>query len=168
MWIVWSGPKSNLSKILWLSSFPASLMTIRSKMKSLSCGQCFPKSMEYIRASNSQANSWHWAKIKLVQDFMAVLITCQFDEDPIKNKVAIARTTFSWLYVYGTFWLPWKPKFRPVLPKKTYYSQAPTPVKAPVKFDQDWRYSCSKVLRHALMHGLRNALTDGWRSLAII
>ena len=53
------------------------------------------------RADNSHANHQHWAKIELVQDFMPVLITCKFDEDPIKNEVAIVCTTFSPLYVYG-------------------------------------------------------------------
>ena len=36
-----------------------------------------------------------WAKIKLTQDLMAIPITFKFDEDPIKNKGIIARTTFS-------------------------------------------------------------------------
>ena len=35
-WIVRSGPKSNSSDILWLSSLPASLTKILSKMKSVS------------------------------------------------------------------------------------------------------------------------------------
>ena len=36
---------------------------------------------------------------QLVKDFMSVPVTCMFDEDPIKNEVAIIRTTFSPLYV---------------------------------------------------------------------
>ena len=32
---------------------------------------------------------------------MAVLVTCNFDEDPIKREVAILQTTFSPLSVYG-------------------------------------------------------------------
>ena len=48
--MVWSGPKSNSSEMLWLSSFPASLTKIRSKMNSLFSGQYFPhyKSMGAI------------------------------------------------------------------------------------------------------------------------
>ena len=41
MWIVRSVPKSNSSKILWLSSLPASLVKIRPEMKPLSSGQHF-------------------------------------------------------------------------------------------------------------------------------
>ena len=40
--IVWSGPKLNSSKILYLSSLSASLKKIRSKLKVLSCPQHFP------------------------------------------------------------------------------------------------------------------------------
>ena len=39
--LVESGPNSNLSKILWLSSLPASMEKIRSKMKALACSQHF-------------------------------------------------------------------------------------------------------------------------------
>ena len=31
----------------------------------------------------------------LIADFMADVVTCKFDEDLIKNEVAIFRTTFS-------------------------------------------------------------------------
>ena len=40
-------------------------------------------------------------KTELVQDFMIVFIICKFDEDPIENEVAFARTSFSPLFVYG-------------------------------------------------------------------
>ena len=40
--LVESGPNSNLSEILWLSSLPASMKKIRSKMKVLACSQHFP------------------------------------------------------------------------------------------------------------------------------
>ena len=40
--LVESGPNSNLSEILWLSSLPVSMKKIRSKMKALACSQCFP------------------------------------------------------------------------------------------------------------------------------
>ena len=44
-------------------------------------------------ASNSHMNSPICPKLKL-QDFMAVLITCNSDELLIKNEVAVVRTTF--------------------------------------------------------------------------
>ena len=52
-------------------------------------------------AINSEANSSSWPKIGFVRDFTAVLVTCKFDEDPSKMEVAILRTTFSPLSVYG-------------------------------------------------------------------
>ena len=39
--LVKSGPNSNLSEILWLSSFPGRMKKIRSKMKALACSQHF-------------------------------------------------------------------------------------------------------------------------------
>ena len=41
-WVVWSGPKSNSSKLLCLSWLPATLMMIRSKMNELAWRQHFP------------------------------------------------------------------------------------------------------------------------------
>ena len=40
--LVESGPNSNLSEILWLSSLPASMKKIRSKVKALERTQHFP------------------------------------------------------------------------------------------------------------------------------
>ena len=56
-WIVWSGPKSNSSEILWLSLLPASLMKIQSKMKLLSSRQLFShyKSMGDFRCRWNQS-----------------------------------------------------------------------------------------------------------------
>ena len=43
-------------------------------------------------ASNSKENSPIWPEIELIRDFRAVLVTCNFEEHPIKNEVAIERT----------------------------------------------------------------------------
>ena len=40
--LVRSGRISNLSEILWMSSLPASMKKIRSKMKAIECSQHFP------------------------------------------------------------------------------------------------------------------------------
>ena len=40
----------------------------------------------YSRASNSDDISSTWTDIELVRSFISVLITCKFDEDPIKMK----------------------------------------------------------------------------------
>ena len=39
-------------------------------------------------AANSTVPSESWAKLKLIQAFMIVLITCKNEEDPIKNVSA--------------------------------------------------------------------------------
>ena len=44
------------------------------------------------RASNSKEDSPIWPEIELIRDFIVVLVTCKFEEHPIKNKVAIDRT----------------------------------------------------------------------------
>ena len=77
---------SKSSEILWLSSIPARMKKIRSKMKTLECnkiichfsdaqGQLTPKSLvEFCR------------KFELIQAFIVVLVTCTNEEDPIKNE----------------------------------------------------------------------------------
>ena len=100
-WIVRSGRNSNSSEILWLSWLPASLKMIWSKVKALSSRQHFLHHTVYgknfcrSRASNSKVNGLIWPKIELVWDFMDVLVICKYEEDPIKNEVAIDQTTFS-------------------------------------------------------------------------
>ena len=53
------------------------------------------------RASNFEVNSPIWPEIELVQDFIAVLVTQKYDEDPIKNKVGILRTRSNMVF-FGT------------------------------------------------------------------
>ena len=43
---------------------------------------------------------------------MNVLVTCKYEEDPIKNEGARVVTTFFPLLPYGSFRLPWTPEFR--------------------------------------------------------
>ena len=111
-WIVWCGWKSNSSKILWLSRLPARLMKIGSKVKSLSSGQ---HCLHYViifhssRASKSKENSSIWPEIELIWDFIAVLVTCKFEEHPIKNEVATDRTrsTMGFFGSQGQVTLKW-------------------------------------------------------------
>ena len=62
------------------------------KKKVLSSGQHFLKLYVYektfhrSRASNYGVSSPIWPVIELFRDFMAVIDTCKFDEDPIKMK----------------------------------------------------------------------------------
>ena len=42
-----------------------------------------------------------WPKIKLIQTFMGVLVTCKNEEDPLKNKGTRVVTTDFQLLVYA-------------------------------------------------------------------
>ena len=39
-----------------------------------------------LKAANSIIGEGIWLKLKLIQAFIVVLITCKNEEDPIKNK----------------------------------------------------------------------------------
>ena len=62
--LVESGPNSNLSEIVWLSSLPVSMWKIRSKMKALACSQHFPhyNPMGAIRYHGHQGSDPIWSK----------------------------------------------------------------------------------------------------------
>ena len=62
--LVESGPNSNLSEILWLSSLPVSIKKIRLKMKALACSQHFPhyNPMGAIRCHGHQSSDPIWSK----------------------------------------------------------------------------------------------------------
>ena len=62
--LVESGPNWNLSKILWLSSLPASMKKIRSKKKALEWTQHFPhyNPMGAIRCHGHQISNPIWPK----------------------------------------------------------------------------------------------------------
>ena len=85
-----------------MSSLPVRMRLIKSKMKELECSQDFShyKSMGIFsrrpRAANSAVLGPIWPNFELVRDVINVLITCKYEEDPIKNRGAIVFTT---LYV---------------------------------------------------------------------
>ena len=56
------------------------------------------KPMGFFRrsmAANSAVLSPFWPNFELVRDDMDVLVTCKYEEDPIKNEGARVLTTFS-------------------------------------------------------------------------
>ena len=55
------------------------------------------------RASNSKVSSLIRPEIKLVQAFMPVLVTSNFDDDSIKNEQASMETPFSHYKSMGNF-----------------------------------------------------------------
>ena len=96
-----SGRNSNSSKLLCMSSLPARMRMIESKMKELECSRYFShyKSMGIFsrrsRAANSAVLGPIWPNFELVRDVIDVLVTCKYEEDPIKNEGATVFTTFS-------------------------------------------------------------------------
>ena len=83
-----------------MSSLPARMRMIKSKIKELECSQYFShyKSMgdfsRRSRAANSAVLGPIWPNFEVVRDVMDVLVTCKYEEDPIKNEGTRKGTTF--------------------------------------------------------------------------
>ena len=96
-----SGRNLNSSKLSCMSELPARMRMIDSKMKELECSHDFShyKSMGIFsrrsRAANSAVLGPIWPNCELVRDVIDVLVTCKYEEDPIKNEGARVDTTFS-------------------------------------------------------------------------
>ena len=83
-----------------MSSLPARMRMIESKMMELECSQDYShyKSMGIFpnsRAANSVVLGPIWPNFELVRYVMDVLVTCKYEEDPIKNEGARVVTTVS-------------------------------------------------------------------------
>ena len=84
-----------------MSSIPARMKKIQLKMKALDCSQDFShyKSMGIFPDAQGQLTPQSLVRsgriIELVRDIMDVLVTCKYEEDPIKNEGARVDTTFS-------------------------------------------------------------------------
>ena len=81
-----------------MSTLPARMRMIESKMKELECSQDFShyKSGDYSRCSrtaNSAVLGPIWPNFELIRDVIDVLITCKYEEDPIKNEGGRVFTT---------------------------------------------------------------------------
>ena len=94
--VVGSGRNLNSFKLSCMSFLPARMRMIKSKMKELECSQDLShyKSMGIFPA-NSAVLGPIWPNFDLVQDVLDVLVTCKYEEDPIKNEGARVFTTFS-------------------------------------------------------------------------
>ena len=97
--VVVSGRILNSSKLSCMSLVPARMRMIKSKMKELECSQDFShyKSMGIFpdaREANSAVLGPIWPNFELVRDVMDVLVTCKYEDDPIKNEGARVVTTF--------------------------------------------------------------------------
>ena len=79
--VVVSGRNLNSSKLSCMSSLPARMRMIESKMKELECPQDFSHYKSMVLGPI-------WPNFELVRDVIDVLVTCKYEEDPIKNEGA--------------------------------------------------------------------------------
>ena len=81
--LVESGPNSKLSEILWLSSLPASMKKIGSKMKVLEWSQAFShyNSMGAIRCHGNQSSNPIWPKTYCSFTPTQVMLQIKFDRN---------------------------------------------------------------------------------------
>ena len=95
------GGNSNSPEILWLYWLPASVITIRSEMRALLCPQHFLhyKHGKKLGAQGQVTSKWivrfNPKSNSSDGDCISVLVTCKFEEHPIKSDGAIVSTTFS-------------------------------------------------------------------------
>ena len=73
----------------------------------------------------------------LISTTVMVLVTCKFDEDPIKNEVAILRTTFSPLCQWELL-VAMETRVLIGSTPKCLLSLFPTPMMLHITFNQDW------------------------------
>ena len=77
-----------------MSSLPACMKKIRSKMKALEWTNIIQQFFRHTRADNSGVGVGIWPKFELIQAFMHVLFTCKNEDDQIKNEGARVFTRF--------------------------------------------------------------------------
>ena len=90
-WIIRSGQNSNSFELLCLSSLPAILTKIQSKVTEKSWRHHF---LHCSRALNSKITGQIRPKFEPVRDFMPVLVSCKFDEDWIHSNWEKTDTIF--------------------------------------------------------------------------
>ena len=90
---VLSGQISNSVETLWLSSLPAKMKKIRSKIEALEC-YIIHRFFRRARADNSGVGGGIWPKFELIQAFMHVLVTCKNEDDRFKNAGARVFTRY--------------------------------------------------------------------------
>ena len=90
------------------------------------------------RAVNSAVLGPIWPNFELVRNLMDVLVTCKYEEDPIKKEGARVFTRFFPHYnPMGAMCCHRNQSSNPIWPK-TQCSLSPTPIMLLLKFDCDW------------------------------
>ena len=86
--LVRSSRISNPSEMLWMSSFPASMIKNRGARVLITLYEYTLRHDSFFRcarADNSGVGGGIWPKLKLIQVFMHVLVTCKNEDDRLKN-----------------------------------------------------------------------------------
>ena len=78
-----------------MSSLPARMRIIDSKMKELECSQDFSHYTSIGIFPDAQGQLTPQSLVRSSRDAVDVLVTCKYEEDPIKNEGARVFTTFS-------------------------------------------------------------------------
>ena len=92
--LVRSGQISNSVETLWLSSLPAKIKKIQSKIEVLECSQHYTYIFSDAQGQITLRCGGIWAKFELIQAFMHVLVTCKNEDDRFKNEEARVFTRF--------------------------------------------------------------------------
>ena len=92
--VVVSGRNLNSPKLSCMSSLPARMRMIEAKIKELECSQDYShyKSMGIFPDAQGQLTP-QWPNFELFRDVTDVLVTCKYEEYPIKNEGARVVTT---------------------------------------------------------------------------
>ena len=93
--LVLSGRNSNSAKLSCMSSLPARMKMIESKMEKLEWSQHFSHYKSMGIFSDAQGQLTPQSLVRSGREFMVVLVTCKYKEDPIKNEGARVFTRFS-------------------------------------------------------------------------
>ena len=102
--LVRSGQISNSVETLWLSYLPAKMKKIRSINRGARVfTTLYKKKFRCARADNSAVLGPILPNFELVRDVMNVLVTCKYEEDPIKNEELECLQNFSHYKSMGIF-----------------------------------------------------------------
>ena len=112
-----SGRNLNSSKLSCMSSLPARMRTIESKMKELECSQDFShyKSMGIFPDAQGQLTPQSLVRSGRISNLseMLVMFSLPASMKKIRSKMRALECSqhFPPLYPYGSYRLPWTPEF---------------------------------------------------------
>ena len=169
-WVVWSGPKSNLSELLCLYWLPTSLMTIRSKMNELAWRQHFPiiSLWDFLDAQGQLTpqsvvrSGWNSNSSKILCMSSLPASIKRIGSKTTENR---SRHCFLHYKLMGAFCCHGNQSFDLISPK-TVCAISPTLVMLHIKFDQDWPTGFRDI--QVWKCGRRTTDDYGWRTIGIL